>query len=56
MSGPAELTPNLDTSSPAVERGTDSLARRLARLTFHTDFKEERFFLILFFLFVFFVR
>jgi len=34
-------------SSATVPRGTDSLARRLARLTFHTVFQEERFFLVL---------
>src|SRR4029077_3018763 len=47
VSGAGEVTPSLDTNPPAVELGTDSLARRLARLTFHTDVKEERFFLIL---------
>jgi chloride channel protein, CIC family len=41
------VTPNRDMDVPAPARGTDSLAQRLARLTFHTDFKEERFFLIL---------
>jgi CIC family chloride channel protein len=32
---------------PATERGTSALTRRLARLTFDTNFDEERFFLIL---------
>ena len=39
--------PPIEAAVPAVERDRRGLSRSLARLTFRTDFKEERFFLIL---------
>jgi CIC family chloride channel protein len=47
VNDPDAATPNLELNVSAPPRGTDSLTQRLARVTFHTDFKEERFFLIL---------
>jgi CIC family chloride channel protein len=37
----------VDAATPALEGERNGLSRSLARLTFHSDFKEERFFLIL---------
>jgi CIC family chloride channel protein len=47
VSGIPSPGPPIDAAAPAVERDRSGLSRSLARRTFHTDFKEERFFLIL---------
>jgi chloride channel protein, CIC family len=43
----APVAPPANASAPARTRGAEALAQRLARLTFDTNFAEDRFFLIL---------
>ena len=43
----APVAPPANASAPARIRGAEALAQRLARLTFDTNFAEDRFFLIL---------
>jgi len=43
----APVAPHANPSAPARIRGAEALAQRLARLTFDTNFAEDRFFLIL---------